>query len=241
MPGMSTEKISTAARSCTTSPNPLLINAHRRTWYALARRGSPGRANARRCVYRGTQLENLTKASGSEKRGQGGGDGRGPKKNLRLCRADAFENPQCMVGAACPVFGSHLLWWACKPRADIRPPRVTPSVRQKCRLFTNTAEVRKPSPTSNGQSTARDDDPQAASLDRLHGSIGAGSSAPGGGLPATEPIPRFARWAGSKRETTNLTACRARVFHLCASANRYVALPPPNPRPAEIQRGNPME
>ena len=36
-----------------------------------------------------------------------GNEGSARKKNLRLCRVDAFENPQFSVGASGPGFGSH--------------------------------------------------------------------------------------------------------------------------------------
>src|SRR5438132_14389322 len=62
------------------------------------------------------------------------------QKSLHLCRADAFENPQCNLGASCPVFGSHYKVGLQAP-SEILAPAGTPSVRQKCRLVTNTAEV----------------------------------------------------------------------------------------------------
>jgi len=39
--------------------------------------------------------------------GEDGQSGRGAQKNLRLCRANAFENPLLSEGASRPDFGSH--------------------------------------------------------------------------------------------------------------------------------------
>src|SRR5947199_8832302 len=63
-------------------------------------------------------------------------------KNLHLCRVGAFENPLFSTGASHPGFGSH-------SRVGLQAPNVcwlpagTPSVRQKDRQVTNTAEVMK--------------------------------------------------------------------------------------------------
>jgi hypothetical protein len=62
------------------------------------------------------------------------------EKNLHLCRAGAFENPLFSTGASHSGFGSH-------SRVGLQAPNVcwlpagTPSVRQKDRRLTNTAEV----------------------------------------------------------------------------------------------------
>ena len=83
-----------------------------------------------------------------KKRGAGACQGHaGAQKNLRLCRVDAFENPQLNRGASGPVFGSHYKGWACKHRKSYWLPAGTPSVRQKDRPITNTAEVVRLSPT----------------------------------------------------------------------------------------------
>src|SRR5438128_2132971 len=61
-------------------------------------------------------------------------------KNLHLCRVGAFENPLFSTGASHPGFGSH-------SKVGLQAPNVcwlpagTPSVLQKDRQFTNTAEV----------------------------------------------------------------------------------------------------
>jgi hypothetical protein len=61
-------------------------------------------------------------------------------KNLHLCRVGAFENPLFSTGASRPGFGSH-------SKVGLQAPSVcwlpagTPSVRQKDRQVTNTAEV----------------------------------------------------------------------------------------------------
>ena len=62
------------------------------------------------------------------------------EKNLHLCRFGAFENPLFSMGASHPGFGSH-------SKVGLQAPNVcwlpagTPSVRQKDRQVTNTAEV----------------------------------------------------------------------------------------------------
>jgi len=67
-------------------------------------------------------------------------------KNLRLCRVDAFENPQFNDGARCLDFGSHYIGWACKPqtRKSTGPMRIAYRFAKMTRLSTNTAEVVKP-------------------------------------------------------------------------------------------------
>ena len=62
------------------------------------------------------------------------------EKNLHLCRFGAFENPLFSMGASHPGFGSH-------SKVGLQAPNVcwlpagTPSVLQKDRRITNTAEV----------------------------------------------------------------------------------------------------
>ena len=64
------------------------------------------------------------------------------EKNLRLCRVDAFENPLLSVGASSSGFGSHCKGGLASAKLiNGRLPAGTPSVRQKDRQFTNTAEV----------------------------------------------------------------------------------------------------
>src|SRR5262245_20121464 len=56
--------------------------------------------------------------------------------------ADAFENPLFSVGASNPGFGSHYQGGPASAEfSKVRLPAGTPSVRQKLRPFTNTAEV----------------------------------------------------------------------------------------------------
>ena len=65
---------------------------------------------------------------------------RAHKKNLHLCRLGAFENPLFSTGASRSGFGSH-------SEVGLQAPNVcwlpagTPSVLQKDRRITNTAEV----------------------------------------------------------------------------------------------------
>jgi hypothetical protein len=76
--------------------------------------------------------------------GTGNGSGKSARaeriKNLHLCRVGAFENPLFSTGASRPGFGSH-------SKVGLQAPSVcwlpagTPSVRQKDRQVTNTAEV----------------------------------------------------------------------------------------------------
>jgi hypothetical protein len=62
------------------------------------------------------------------------------QKNLRVCRVGAFENPQC-TGAPQPRILDPTAGWACKHRRLFWLPAGTPSVRQKTRRITYTAEV----------------------------------------------------------------------------------------------------
>jgi len=78
----------------------------------------------------------LRQAEPARGRAQGGAE-----KNLRLCRVDAFENPLCSRGASGPGFGSHNGGGRASTGRSYWLPAGTPSVLQKCRLFTNTAEV----------------------------------------------------------------------------------------------------
>lgn len=48
--------------------------------------------------------------------------GRAQEKTSACAVSDAFENPQCTVGASCPGFGSHYIRWACKRRTTILAP-----------------------------------------------------------------------------------------------------------------------
>ena len=80
-----------------------------------------------------------------------GGTDRSAQKKTSTCAVVApFENPLCTLGASAPAFGSHCSagngshGWACKPRLLYWLPAGTPSVRQKLRQFTNTAEVVRP-------------------------------------------------------------------------------------------------
>ena len=61
-------------------------------------------------------------------------------KNLHLCRVGAFENPLFSTGASHPGFGSHSKVGLQAPNGCWLPAG-TPSVRQKDRQVTNTAEV----------------------------------------------------------------------------------------------------
>ncbi len=65
------------------------------------------------------------------------------KKNLRLCRVDAFENPHCTCGCLTHGFWIPLQGGLASTARIIWLPAGTPSVLQKYRLFTNTAEVIK--------------------------------------------------------------------------------------------------
>lgn len=65
---------------------------------------------------------------------------KGAGKNLHLCRHGAFENPLFSTGASHSGFGSHSMVGLQAPNVCWLPAG-TPSVLQKDRRLTNTAEV----------------------------------------------------------------------------------------------------